>query len=55
MEALRAQLGEAAAAALAAALAPAETNSENIDLDQYCLASKCSDGVRTWTKYQCAH
>jgi hypothetical protein len=24
-------------------------------LDQYCLASKCSDGVRTWTKYQCAH
>jgi hypothetical protein len=24
------------------------TNSENIDLDQYCLRSKCSGVVRTW-------
>jgi ATP-dependent DNA ligase len=27
----------------------------NIDLDQYCLRSKCSGVVPTWRKFQCAH
>ena len=26
----------------------------NIDLDQYCLRSKCSGVVPTWRKFQCA-
>ena len=31
------------------------TLSENIDLDQYCLRSRCVGVVPTWRKFQCAH
>jgi hypothetical protein len=29
--------------------------SEHIDLDQFCLRSKCRGVVPTWRKFQCAH